>query len=100
VKVDFKLYDKIFENRIRLQIMSILLANEFYDFNSLKDLLDVSDGNLAANLKNLEKAEYISVLKTFVNRKPNTRYTKTERGQRAFENHLIALEKLIKQQYK
>lgn len=100
MKVDFKLYDKIFENRIRLQIMSILLANEFYDFNSLKDLLDVSDGNLAANLKNLEKAEYISVLKTFVNRKPNTRYTKTERGQRAFENHLIALEKLIKQQYK
>ena len=100
MKVDFKLYDKIFENRIRLQIMSILLANEFYDFNSLKDLLDVSDGNLAANLKNLEKAEYISVLKTFVNRKPNTRYSKTERGQRAFENHLIALEKLIKQQYK
>lgn len=100
MKLDFKLYDKILENRIRLQIMSILLANEFYDFNSLKDLLDVSDGNLASNLKNLEKAGYISVLKTFINRKPNTRYSKTEMGQKAFENHLIALEKLIKQQYK
>jgi DNA-binding MarR family transcriptional regulator len=100
VKLDLSLYDKIFENRVRLQIMSVLAANEEYDFNSLKELLDVTDGNLASNLKTLEKEEYISVEKSFVDRKPNTRYKRTTKGLKAFENHLIALENLIKQQYK
>ena len=100
VKLDLSLYDKIFENRVRLQIMSVLAANEEYDFNSLKELLDVTDGNLASNLKTLEKEEYIIVEKSFVDRKPNTRYKRTTKGLKAFENHLIALENLIKQQYK
>src|SRR5690606_34526073 len=90
---------KVLENRVRLQIMSILMANESYDFNSFKELLEVTDGNLASNLKSLEKEGYITVTKTFIDRKPNTRYSKTEKGQKAFENHLIALEQLIKQQY-
>ncbi|MFD1769136.1 winged helix-turn-helix domain-containing protein [Sphingobacterium suaedae] len=98
--LDLSLYDKIFENRIRLQVMSILVANESYDFSSLKEILDVTDGNLASNLKTLEKEEYISVEKSFVDRKPNTRYRRTEKGKRAFENHLTALESLIKQQHK
>jgi len=68
VKLDLSLYDKIFENRVRLQIMSVLAANEEYDFNSLKELLDVTDGNLASNLKTLEKEEYIVVEKSFVDR--------------------------------
>jgi DNA-binding MarR family transcriptional regulator len=100
VSLDFSLYDKVLENRIRLQIMSVLVANEEYDFNSLKDLLDVTDGNLASNLKSLEKEGYLTVFKSFVDRKPNTRYRRTEKGQRSFENHLKALENLIKQQYK
>ena len=98
--LDLSLYNKIFENRLRLQIMSILLANEFYDFSSLKELLDATDGNLASNLKTLEKEGYITVEKSFVDRKPNTRYIKTEKGKKAFEDHLIALENLIKRQYK
>ncbi|HMR19699.1 MAG TPA: transcriptional regulator [Sphingobacterium sp.] len=100
MSLDLTLYDKVLENRIRLQIMSILVANEDYDFNGLKELLDVTDGNLASNLKSLEKEEYIEVQKSFVNRKPNTKYRKTPKGQKAFENHLVALENLIKQQYK
>ncbi len=80
--------------------MSILVANEHYDFNSLKELLQVTDGNLASNLKSLEKEGYITVEKSFINRKPHTKYRKTEKGQKAFENHLMALENLIKQQYK
>ncbi|WP_312189113.1 transcriptional regulator [Sphingobacterium sp.] len=100
MKLDLSLYDKIFENRVRLQIMSVLAANEEYDFNSLKELLDVTDGNLASNLKTLEKEEYIVVEKSFVDRKPNTKYKRTAKGLKAFENHLIALENLIKQQYK
>lgn len=99
MSLDLTLYDKVLENRVRLQIMSILMANESYDFNSFKELLEVTDGNLASNLKSLEKEGYISVTKSFIDRKPNTRYSKTEKGQKAFENHLIALEQLIKQQY-
>lgn len=95
MKLDLSLYDKVLENRIRLQIMSVLVVNEAYDFNSLKQLLDITDGNLASNLKSLEKAEYIEVIKTFVDRKPNTRYRSTEKGRKAFQDHLTALEKLI-----
>ena len=100
MKLDFSLYDKVFENRIRLQIMSVLMANDDYDFSSLKDILEVTDGNLASNLKTLEKEGYISIEKSFVDRKPNTRYKRTDKGATAFEKHLRALENLIKQQYK
>ncbi|MCY4779982.1 transcriptional regulator [Sphingobacterium sp. UT-1RO-CII-1] len=98
--LDLSLYNKVFENKIRLQIMSVLMANDDYDFSSLKDILDVTDGNLASNLKTLEKEGYINVEKSFVDRKPNTRYSRTTKGKRAFENHLLALENLIKQKYK
>ena len=84
MSLDLTLYDKVFENRVRLQIMSILMANDSYDFNSLKELLEVTDGNLASNLKNLEKEGYITVSKSFIDRKPNTRYSKTDKGQKAF----------------
>ena len=98
MKIPFEKFDKAFENRLRLQIMSVLVANQRYDFNSLKELLDVTDGNLASHLKGLEKEEYILVNKSFLGRKPNTNYEATEKGKRAFKNHLDALEQLIKQQ--
>lgn len=91
-------FDKAFESRIRLQAMSVLAANESYDFNALKELLDVTDGNLASHLKALEKEEYIIVIKSFLGRKPNTRYQATKKGIEAFKKHLEALENLIKQQ--
>ncbi|HEX8377394.1 MAG TPA: transcriptional regulator [Pedobacter sp.] len=91
-------FDKAFENRIRLQTMSVLVANESYDFNSLKDLLNVTDGNLASHLKALEKEDYITVTKSFVGRKPNTQYAASKKGRDAFKKHLEALENLIKQQ--
>jgi DNA-binding MarR family transcriptional regulator len=98
VKVPFEKLDKAFENRLRLQIMSVLMANDRYDFNSLKELLYIPDGNLASHLKGLEKEEYITVHKTFLGRKPNTNYEATEKGKKAFKQHLDALEQLIKQQ--
>ena len=98
MKRSLEQFDKAFENRIRLQIMSVLLANEHYDFNSLKDLLDVTDGNLASHIKALEKEEYIIVNKTFIGKKPNTQYSVSEKGRKAFIKHLEALENLIKQQ--
>ena len=78
--------------------MSVLAANERYDFNSLKDLLTITDGNLASHLKALEKEEYIVVHKSFLGRKPNTNYEATDKGKQAFKDHLNTLEQLIKQQ--
>lgn len=94
----FEYFNKAFENRIRLQIMSVLIANDSYDFNSLKELLEVTDGNLASHLKALEKEAFINVNKSFIDRKPNTKYSATKIGKDAFEKHLLALEALIKQQ--
>ncbi|MCX2479462.1 transcriptional regulator [Pedobacter sp. MC2016-15] len=100
MNVSLEEFDKAFENRIRLQIMSVLVANDRYDFNSLKELLNVTDGNLASHLKALEKEDYISVNKTFLGRKPNTQYAASDNGRHAFKKHLQALENLIKQQRK
>jgi DNA-binding MarR family transcriptional regulator len=98
VKVAFDKLDRAFENRVRLQIMSVLMVNENYDFTSLKELLEVTDGNLASNLKALEKEEYIIIQKSFVGRKPNTTYQASPKGRKAFQEHLAALEQLIQQQ--
>lgn len=76
--------------------MSALAANETLDFNSLKEFLDLTDGNLASHLKSLEKEGFINVNKSFIGRKPNTRYSMTTLGKKAFNDHLDALEKLIR----
>ncbi|MBK1439428.1 transcriptional regulator [Parapedobacter sp. ISTM3] len=89
---------KAFESRIRLGIMSALAVNDTLDFNSLKEFLGVTDGNLASHLKALEKEAFISLEKSFVGRKPNTKYFITKEGKKAFDNHLRALEQLIKSQ--
>ncbi|MEZ4859150.1 MAG: transcriptional regulator [Flavobacteriaceae bacterium] len=88
--------NKLFDHRIRLGIMSILMVNEEADFNRLKELLDVTDGNLASHIKALENAEYIAIEKQFIDRKPNTRYSATSLGKREFKKHIDALEKLLK----
>lgn len=98
MKNPFDNLDKVLEHRARLQIMSVLVTNDSYDFNSLKELLQVTDGNLASHIKALEKENYIAVNKVFVDRKPNTRYKATEDGKVAFRKHLDALEAFIKQQ--
>lgn len=91
-------FNKAFENRVRLQIMSVLVANDYYDFNSLRDLLNLTDGNLASHLKALEKEQYILVTKSFIGKKPNTRYQATPEGKTAFADHLNALESFLLQQ--
>lgn len=88
--------DKFFESNIRLGIMSVLVANNYSDFNSLKDLLNVSDGNLASHIKALENKNYIIVKKQFIGRKPNTSYIVTEKGKKAFREHIEAIEKFLK----
>ncbi len=88
--------NKAFDNRIRLGIMSILVVTESADFKKLKELLGVTDGNLASHAKALEKVNYIKIEKQFINRKPNTKYYASELGKQEFKKHINALEKIIK----
>ncbi|GAB2764631.1 winged helix-turn-helix domain-containing protein [Salinimicrobium soli] len=98
MKISINGLHKAFENRIRLGIMSALAVNDVLDFISLKEYLDATDGNLASHLKALEKEKYIGMEKSFVDRKPNTKYFMTKEGKQAFNQHLQTLEKLIKSQ--
>jgi DNA-binding HxlR family transcriptional regulator len=87
--------NKLFENRVRLGIMSVLTVEDNTDFNRLKEILQVTDGNLSTHLRTLEKHEYIEVQKRFVGRKPQSKYSATEKGRKAFKDHLDALERII-----
>ncbi|HRG89747.1 MAG TPA: transcriptional regulator [Chitinophagales bacterium] len=89
--------NKSFENRVRLGIMSALMVNESVDFLTLKELLDVTDGNLASHITALEKIDYIAIKKEFVGKKTKTSYVATSLGRKEFIMHLNALEKLVKQ---
>ena len=88
--------NKVFESRIRLGIMSALMVNDHVSFNELKELTNVTDGNLASHLKGLEENGYIRIQKGFIGRKTNTTYSATKLGEKAFKTHLTALEKMIR----
>ena len=88
------------EHRVRLQIVSVLVVNDSYDFNALKELLGVTDGSLATHMKALEREKYVGITKSFVDRKPNTRYKVSERGRNAFKKHLDAMAELVRLQRK
>ena len=87
--------NKEFESRVRLGIMSVLMVNDWVDFNEMKQLLEVTDGNLASHSSALEKSNYIEIKKEFVGKKPKTSYRVTQAGRKAFEEHLSTLEKLL-----
>ena len=88
--------NKVFDSRIRLGVMSVLMVNDRVSFNDLKQLLELTDGNLASHLNTLEQAEYIKIHKAFVGKKTNTTYEVSDLGRQAFKAHLDALEKMIK----
>lgn len=88
--------NKAFDSRIRLGIMSILMVNDSVDFNTMKELLELTDGNLASHIKALEGLTYIQSVKQFIGRKPNTQFSITDEGRTAFQEHLNALEQLIR----
>ena len=88
--------NKIFDNRIRLGVMSILMVNEEINFNDLKQMLEVTDGNLATHLLNLEENGYLKVKKGFIGKKTNTTYSVTRAGEKAFADHILTLENIIR----
>ncbi|HFC01378.1 MAG TPA: transcriptional regulator [Phaeodactylibacter sp.] len=87
--------NKKFDNKTRLGIMSLLMVNEWVEFKFFKEMLGVSDGNLASHIKTLESAKYLRVKKRFVGKKPQTSYAVTAAGKKAFNDHLDALEALL-----
>ncbi len=88
--------DKIFHERARLGIMTILIAKEQVSFTELVNELNLTRGNTSVHMKVLEQNEYITVTKEFVENKPRTTFSITEKGKKAFENYLEMLEQIIK----
>ena len=84
---------------VRLRIMAALVtlgAEEEVDFTYLRDLLEVTDGNLGAHLRKLEEPGYIKINKEFVERKPRTFISASEEGRKIFNEHVAALESILK----
>ena len=89
-------FNKLFENRIRLVVMSVLITRNGVDFKTLKELLNLSDGNLVSHIAMLESAGYIEITKCFLGKKTQTTYTPTPKGMAAFAEHLAALQKFLR----
>ena len=96
MKIPIEQLNKVFDSRLRIGIMSALMVNDFLNFNDLKALIEVTDGNLATHLRTLEDNKYIKVEKGFIGRKTNTTYTITKAGEKAFRTHLDAIEQIIR----
>lgn len=92
----FESLDKVYDSRVRICIMAILTVNDKVDFNSIKKLLNLTDGNLASHIIALERNDYIKVHKKFIGKKPNTSYSITPEGKKAFQSHCTALRHLLK----
>lgn len=88
--------NKVFESKVRLGVMSLLMVEPWVHYSHIKKTLSLSDGNLATHLKVLRTHEFISEKKEFINRKPHTTYQATEKGKQAFQDHLDALEAIIR----
>lgn len=87
--------NKAFESRVRLGIMAVLAVHDWVDHARLKELLNVTDGNLASHLAALEELKFVQVRKRFVGKRPNTSYRTSVSGAKAFRGHLDAIERLI-----
>jgi DNA-binding MarR family transcriptional regulator len=92
-------FNETIHQPVRLRIMAALMTLEpadEVDFSYLRDLLQVTDGNLGAHLRKLEEAGYVAINKLFVERKPRTFVAATTEGRKAFQEHVAALESILK----
>ena len=92
----FSQLNKAFDSRVRMGVMSVLVVNNWVSYKELKNLLDLTDGNLASHVTALEKLDYLEVKKQFIGKKPLTTYRITKVGKISFEQHIEGLEKLIR----
>ena len=96
VDFDYQQIDDVIHSRIRTAIMAVLVSVEEAEFKYLKEKINATDGNLSVHIKKLEGAGYLSVKKSFINRKPVSQYKITIKGRKAFENYIKNLENIIK----
>ena len=96
VEFDYQQIDDVIHSRIRTAIMAVLVSVEEAEFKYLKEKINATDGNLSVHIKKLEGAGYLSVKKSFINRKPVSQYKITIKGRKAFENYIKKLESIIK----
>jgi DNA-binding MarR family transcriptional regulator len=94
-RFDIGKLDDVIHGRLRLGVMAYLVNAEVADFNELKAVLEVTQGNLSVQLRKLEDAGYVNIEKGFLGRKPRTRVRITAQGREAFAGYLEALGKLI-----
>jgi DNA-binding MarR family transcriptional regulator len=94
-RYDIEGIDDVIHGRLRLGVMSYLAAEEVADFTELKTALGATQGNLSIHLRKLEEAEYVTIEKSFLGRKPLTRVRMTAKGRAAFATYLAALGKLV-----
>jgi DNA-binding MarR family transcriptional regulator len=92
---DYKQLDEVIHSRLRLAIMAVLINVDEAQFTFLKAKVSATDGNLSANLRKLESAGYISTAKTFLERRPVSRYRITAKGRRMFKAYLARLERIL-----
>ena len=91
----FNQLNKAFDSRVRIGLMSILIVNNWVSYKEIKNLLDVTDGNLASHIHALEKISFLEIKKQFMGKKPLTTYKLTKNGRIAFMEHINGLEKLL-----
>jgi DNA-binding HxlR family transcriptional regulator len=93
--LDFDKIDKIIHERGRLAIMTLLATRVRWPFSDLKSELKMSDGNLITHLRTLHQTGYVAVTKEILDR-PQTSYSLTVAGRKAFQNYLAVLEQIVK----
>lgn len=94
-RYDHRQLDRLVHSRIRLAVLSILAAVEDAEFTYLRDRVNTTNGNLSTHMKKLEEAGYVEADKSFVDRKPVTRYQVTETGRQAFRTYVDRLETML-----
>lgn len=88
--------DRVIHERVRLAIVSALASARSLTFNELKDLLEITDGNLSVHARRLEEAGFVTCEKSFIDRMPRTEYKLTHAGRKALNQYLDHMESLIR----
>lgn len=87
--------DRVIHEKGRLGIMSALVARPQMAFTELRDLLQMTDGNLTSHMRTLQEAGYVAVAKSFQNNRPLTTLTLTAAGEKAFRNYVALLAEIV-----
>ena len=89
--------DSVIHEKGRLAIMSMLAASTELSFTEMRDALGMTDGNLTTHIRALQQEGYVSVAKSYQNRRPLTTCSLTPGGRKAFTEYIDLLEKIVRQ---